>query len=116
MQQAKVLLFIGAVVMAITIGYGVIAGGYVAGFVEEAKVMLPLAWFHVSMVDLYLGFFVFAGWIAYRENSTPRTLGCIALLCVSGNVFSCIYALVALVRSGGDMQKFWMGNRAPAAT
>lgn len=115
MQQAKVLLSIGAVVMTITIVYGIIGGGYFVGFWEEAKVMLPLAWFHVAMIDLYLGFFIFAGWIAYRENSTKRTIGFIALLCVTGNVFSCIYALVALVKSGGDMQKFWMGNRAPGA-
>lgn len=112
MQKTKALLTIGAVVVAAAIAYAFIVGDFFA----EAEVMLPLPWFHLSMVDLYIGFFLFAGWILFREASTPRAIIWIVLLCLLGNVLSCIYALRAAVISQGDWRQFWMGARARNAS
>lgn len=112
MQKAKVLLWIGAFVMAAAIVYGFVAGGYFPGFLEALVTLPKYPWFNVTIIDLYIGFFLFAGWIAYRENSVGRSLLFLLLMCTLGNVFACVYAVIALMQSGGDMKKFWMGNRA----
>lgn len=108
MGRAKVLLGVGAVVIAAAIVYGFAAGG----LFEEARILFGYPWFHVSMIDLYLGFFLVAGWIAYREKSVGRTLVWLVLLCTLGNLVSCLYALWALNQSRGDWRRFWLGWRA----
>lgn len=108
MQKTKIFLILGAIVMTAAIAYAFIIGD----FFTEAEVMLPLPWFHLSMIDLYIGFFLFAGWIVYREASTPRAIVLIVLLCLLGNVLSCLYALRAAIVANGDWRQFWMGERA----
>lgn len=106
----KLLLGIGVVVMAAAIAYGFIAGDLWG----EAQVLLKYPWFHVSMIDLYVGFLLFAGWIAFRERSVPATIVWIISLMLLGNLIACAYALLALVRSNGDMRRFWLGKQAGA--
>jgi hypothetical protein len=35
----------------------------------------------------------------------------VVLLLVMGNLVASLYALIALMSSGGDWQRFWLGNR-----
>lgn len=108
MQRSFLLLVIGALIMALVIAYGFIYGD----FFEEAKVLLPSPWFQVALIDLYLGFALFSGWILYREESRIHAVVWIVLLCVLGNFASCIYAAIALTNSKGNMGKFWSGCHA----
>ena len=55
MRRCLILLIAGAVVIASTIIYALVAGNFTA----EAVTMFPLPWFQLSMVDLYLGFLLF---------------------------------------------------------
>ena len=111
MQRSIFLLMLGAVLMVIVIAYGFVVGN----LLEEAKVLFPSPWFQVALIDLYLGFAIFSGWIIYREKTRARAIVWIVLLCLLGNLASCIYAAMALVACKGDMERFWSGYRAVKA-
>ena len=108
MQVPRTFLLLGVIIMAAAILYAVVLGD----FFEEASVLIGLPWFHLSMIDLYVGFFLFGGWIAYRERSMGCTIVWLVLLCSLGNLVACLYALLAVIRSEGDWSRFWMGARA----
>lgn len=108
MHRSMLLLLLGAIVIGLAIVYAMVFGT----FIEEARAVLPLPWFQVTIVDLYLGFFLFGGWIFCRESSRPRALGWLVLLCLLGNLAACIYAILAMRNSQGDWSRFWMGQRA----
>lgn len=108
MGAARAALALGAVVMAAALFYGFTRGG---GWAEVAA-LVEHPWFNVSLVDVYVGFALFGGWVAYRERSPARAVLWIVLILVLGNLVSCLYALLALQGSGGDWHRFWMGRRA----
>jgi hypothetical protein len=56
-------------------------------------------WGVTTMVDLYLGLLVVAGWIAHRERSTARTLVWLLGLCLLGNLVTLVYLLIASLRA-----------------
>lgn len=56
-------------------------------------------WGVTTMVDLYLGLFVVAGWIAHRERSLPRTLAWLVGLCLLGNLVALVYLFIASLRA-----------------
>ena len=106
MSITIVLLIFGFMTMATAIAYGLLAGD----FWSEAPLLLSHPWFHVSMIDLYTGFFLFGGWIAFRERSRLVAAIWIVLLLTLGNLASCLYAVIAAVRARGDWQTFWLGR------
>lgn len=108
MRHAIIALSIGFFIMATGIAYAMIIGN----FFEELHIMRPLPWFHLSMLDLYMGFLLFAGWIVFRERSLIRAFIWIALLLSLGNLTACLYGIIALIRASGDWQNFWMGSRS----
>jgi len=67
-------------------------------------------WGIVSLFDVYVGFFFFIGWIAYRESCTGMVFVWAIAICLGGNVVAGIYAIVALVKSKGDVKVFFMGD------
>jgi hypothetical protein len=111
MRSAVFLLVLGAAAMAAALFYGFTQGD---GW-SEVGALVAYPWFNVSLVDVYVGFALFAGWIVYRERSPLRAGIWIVLLLVLGNLVSCVYALLALARSGGDWTSFWLGRRATAS-
>ncbi len=108
MRNAIIILTIGFFVMAIGIAYAFVWGD----FFDELEAMRSLPWFHLSMLDLYVGFLLFAGWILYRGKRLAHALIWIALLLSLGNLLACLYGVVALIRSRGNWQKFWMGKHS----
>jgi|TARA_B110000495_G_C22497021_1_gene305446 hypothetical protein len=109
MRRCLIFLIIGAIVIAATIVYALVFGN----FIPEAKTLLPLPWFQLSMVDLYLGFLLFGGWVLYREKSGTIAVCWIILLLLLGNVVACMYAIIAMMRSHGNWAHFWLGDRMP---
>ena len=112
MQRCLSILLAGAAIMAVAIVYALIFGN----FWDEAETMFPLPWFQLAMLDLYIGFFVFGGWVLYREPSRGVAVGWIVVFCLLGNLATCLYAARALVKARGDWTRFWMGHHAPAGT
>ena len=98
---------LGIVAMTAVLIYGFTAGN----FAEEGSLLLSMPWGIVSMVDLYVGFTLFSGWIVYREKSLVRSVVWVILMMVLGSFTASLYALIALITSRGDWERFWLGNR-----
>jgi hypothetical protein len=107
MKIAKAVAVLGALTMASVLIYGFTVGD----FGEEGSVLLSMPWGIVSLVDVYIGFILFSGWIVYREKSVVRSAVWVALVMVLGNFTASLYVLIALLTSRGDWGRFWMGNR-----
>ena len=108
MKIAKAIALLGWLAMTAVLIYGFTVGD----FAEEGKQLLSMPWGIVSLVDLYVGFVLFSGWIVYREKSVVRSIIWVGLMMVLGFWTASLYAFIALQTSGGDWQRFWMGKRA----
>ncbi|MFN2217191.1 MAG: DUF1475 family protein [Anaerolineae bacterium] len=107
MKIAKLIALLGLLAMT-----GVLVYGFTVGdFAEEGKQLLSMPWGIVSLVDLYVGFVLFSGWIVYRERSLFPSIIWVALMMVLGFWTASLYTLIALQASGGDWRRFWMGRR-----
>jgi len=107
MKLAKALALLGAVAMTAVLIYAFTNGN----LSQEGSVILSMPWGIVSLVDLYVGFFLFSGWIVYREKSLVRSAVWVVLMMVFGFLTASVYAFIALQTSGGDWKRFWMGRR-----
>ena len=70
-----------------------------------------MPWGIVSLVDLYVGFALFALWIVYREPVRWQAAIWVLLLLIFGFFIGSLYTLVALYTSRGDWTRFWQGQR-----
>ncbi len=111
MKTAKGIALLGLLAMTAVLIYGFTAGN----FAEEGKQLLSMPWGIVSLVDLYVGFVLFSGWIVYREGIGVRSVVWVILMMTLGFWAGSLYTLVALQTSGGDWRRFWMGRRAAGA-
>ena len=108
MKIAKVVAVLGVLVMASILVYGFTVGD----FGGEGQVLLSMPWGIVSLVDVYIGFILFSGWIIYREKSLPVALLWTVAMMVLGFFAGSLYALINLYTSQGDWKKFWLGKHA----
>ena len=108
MKIAKTISFLGILAMSIALIYAFTVGDFQA----EGSTLLSMPWGIVSLVDLYVGFALFAGWIVYREESLPIAILWVVLLMGLGFLIGSLYAFIALLKSDGDWAKFWQGHRA----
>jgi hypothetical protein len=105
-----VLALIGFIIMLISITTAFIVGDFSA----EGSIILSLAWGKVSLIDVYIGFIIFSGWIIYRERSVGRSLIWAIFMMIFGNMTACLYILIALRQGRGDWSRFWLGQRLEA--
>jgi hypothetical protein len=110
MKVAKAISLLGLLAMTTVLIYGFTVGN----FREDGAALLSNPWGIVSIVDLYVGFILFSGWIIYREKSALRSIIWVILMMVLGFFTGSLYTFIALQSSGGDWQRFWMGKRAEA--
>jgi hypothetical protein len=108
MKIAKLVALLGLLTKTGALIYGFAVGD----FGGEGRVLLSMPWGIVSLVDLYVGFTVFSGWIIYREKSPIRSVVWVILMMVLGFFTASLYVLIALHTSDGDWQRFWMGRRS----
>ena len=108
MNFAKLIAFLGMIAMGIALFYGFSSGS----LNQDGAALLKMPWGIVSLVDVYVGFILFSGWILYREKNILTALVLVALVMILGNFTASAYALWALLQSRGDWKKFWLGARA----
>lgn len=78
---------------------------------SEAHQLFTLPWGMMALVDLYTGLVLFWGWILWRERSRWVAFGWLIALCLLGNLASCVYVIIALLRSNRCPQTFMHGYR-----
>lgn len=108
MRIVKVVSLLGLAAMTLAIGNAFLNGNFSA----EGDVLLGLPWGVVSLVDLYVGFVLFSGWIVYREKSWLARLIWVILMLTLGNWTAALYVFLAAQTSGDDWRVFWLGSRA----
>ena len=108
MKLAKWTAALCALVMGATLVYGFTRGDLTA----DGKVLLSIPWGIVSLVDVYVGFTLFSGWVVFRERSLAIAIVWVVAIMILGFFVASVYALLALQASGGDWRRFWMGHRA----
>ncbi len=111
MKIAKVVSLLGLLAMTGILVYGFTVGNFSA----EGARLLAMPWGIVSLVDLYVGFTLFSGWIIFREKTLLPSLIWVILMMVLGFWAGALYTFIALQTSGGDWQRFWFGKRAKGA-
>ena len=108
MKWTKGLALLGIIAMTVALANGFLRGD----FAGEGSKIVSMPWGIISLVDLYVGFTLFSGWIVYREGWTLKALFWVILMMVLGFFTGALYTFLALQSSGGDWNKFWLGNRA----
>ncbi len=107
MKIAKGIALLGVLAMSGVLIYAFTTGN----FNQEGSVLLSMPWGIVSLVDLYVGFTLFSGWIVYRERSLVRSVFWVVLMMTLGFFTASLYVFIALQTSGGEWGRFWMGRR-----
>lgn len=92
MSVVRLSGWIGIVAMAGAIVYGVVSGG----FGEDFAAVWALPWGKVSLVDLFVGLFLVAVVIIWRERQVRRWLPWVVALLVLGNLTTGAYLIWAL--------------------
>jgi len=72
---------------------------------------MKMPWGIVSLIDVYVGFILFCGWIVFREKNLLIALLMVIMVMVLGNFIASAYALLALINSKGNWKKFWLGEK-----
>ena len=106
MKLVKLLAITGTLVMFFTLMYGFIYGD----FFGEGGSLISMAWGKVSLVDVYIGFFLFSGWVLYREEKLINFILWVFLIMVLGNFITCLYVTIALYKSKENWNRFWLGK------
>jgi hypothetical protein len=112
MRIAMGAVAVAGLIMACVLIYGFTQGDFWA----EGSVLTSMPWGVVSLVDVYVGFFLFGGWVLFRETSAGRATLWVILILTLGNLISCLYVLLALRQCRGDWKRFWFGRRDPASS
>ena len=109
MKLVKILTFLGALAMGLALFHGFTKGDLRA----EGSLIGSIPWGVVSLVDVYVGCFLFSGWVIYREKSILIALLWVISFMVLGNFVTSIYVLLALFHSDENWRKFWLGKNYP---
>ncbi|MGD2162453.1 MAG: DUF1475 family protein [Anaerolineales bacterium] len=110
MTLAKWVSGLGVLAMTAVLIFGFTIGD----FTGEGAELLAMPWGIVSLVDLYVGFILFSGWILYREGLNVKSIIWVVLMMVLGFFTGALYTFLALRASEGDWARFWMGKKSPA--
>lgn len=107
MKIARLVGITGIIAMTAVLLFAFIKGD----FAVDGKAILNNPWGIVSLVDLYVGFFIFSLWIGLREKSMISAVIWIILLMVLGFFTGALYLVLALYKSKGDVLYLMLGHR-----
>lgn len=94
MKQIRVFAWLSSLIMLFMIIYSLLTGD----FFEQGSILMGLVWGQMSLVDLYVGFFLVYVWILYKETKIlPKIIWAI-LLIVTGSLATAVYVLIESYR------------------
>lgn len=95
MKQIRVFAWLSSLIMLFMIIYSLLTGD----FFEQGSILMGLVWGQMSLVDLYVGFFLVYVWIFYKETKIlPKIIWAI-LLIVTGSLATAVYVLIESYRA-----------------
>ncbi|MBT8447640.1 MAG: DUF1475 family protein [Gammaproteobacteria bacterium] len=106
MSPRILLPALGGSGLAVAIGLGFVYGDGR----DELAALTSMPWGVVTLLDLYLGFALFLGWVWHRERHVLRFGLWAVALCLAGNVAACVYVVLAAVSASRDERMFWHGQ------
>lgn len=95
------------VIMFVAIGVSMATGS----ISEEGSLLLDTVWGRMSLIDIYVGAALIAGWVYLREANPWVLLVWIPVFIVLGHGGTALYAAIAAFRSD-DATSFLLGARA----
>ena len=95
MRAIRTVSALGVAAMTIALIYGFTSGD----FSGEGGQILDLIWGRVTLIDLYVGVAIIAGFVFWRERSLPVSIAWLAMFVVLGHWATALYVLVASVRA-----------------
>ena len=104
---AKIISFIGFIVLLGLIIYGVVA----RDIFVEGSIMLSVFWGQFTFVDIYVAFFVFYMWVVIRERSFWKAALWFFLIMLGGSMAICLYIFIALCTSDNRLSVLMLGER-----
>lgn len=114
--MSKFLMLVAKVVSALlffVMGGAILYALNNANFAIEGNVILSFTWGKVTLIDLYSSLLLIWGWMAYRERwYVALVLG--GLMVTLGALAASAYVFYALMTSGGEWRRFWLGRHADA--
>ncbi|HET6785947.1 MAG TPA: DUF1475 family protein [Erysipelotrichaceae bacterium] len=95
MKLIRLFAWISSLIMTFMIIFSLLTGN----FFEQGSILMGLVWGQMSLVDLYVGFFLVYLWIYYKESKLlPKIIWAI-LLIVTGSLATAVYVLIESYRT-----------------
>lgn len=95
MKLIRLFAWISSLIMTFMIIFSLLTGN----FFEQGSILMGLVWGQMSLVDLYVGFFLVYLWIYYKESKLlPKIIWAI-LLIVTGSLATAVYVLIESYRA-----------------
>jgi Protein of unknown function (DUF1475) len=107
MVAIRTITFTVAAIMVVAIGVAVATGD----LSTEGGWLLDHPWGRMTLIDLYAGIVLFAGWVILRRDPWWVTILWVAAFVVLGNAATASYAFIAAMRSP-DIASFLLGERS----
>lgn len=93
----------GAIIMAAMIGYSIATGDIAA----EGQILMGMVWGQMSLVDLYVSFFLVYLWMFYREKTVPARVFWLVFIVFTGALATAIYIYLAASKSKNATEFFF---------
>ena len=101
----SIIAWTGFAAVSIAVMYASVMGRF---SIDGAR-LVQNPWGLATLIDIYVGFALFSCWVFWRETRLDRALLWIVLFLIAGNIATTIYVLIALHRSRGSVEAFWLG-------
>lgn len=95
MKLIRLFAWISSLIMTFMIIFSLLTGN----FFEQGSILMGLVWGQMSLVDLYVGFFLVYLWIYYKESKLLPKLIWAILLIVTGSLATAVYVLIESYRT-----------------
>ncbi len=96
-----VLRFVLGCLLLLLLGF-VFVASVDRGVLSALEELAADPWVATTLVDIYIGFFIFWLWLAYRETSWFARLGWAVAIVVLGNIATLVYLLLRLFAMKAD--------------
>lgn len=107
LRQLALAATAGGLIMGATIGYAMLFGD----LSREGPRLLAMPWGVVSLVDIYLGLFLVALWVLWREQFSMAGYGWALMVLLLGNFVTCIYLIKACLDGNGSIIRLLTGRQ-----